>query len=344
MSDIVHHPRPSRRSILRAALLLGGAASTPALLAACGGGEPSSSGSTGSAGAAAVGSVRYGYVSLTGVYFPIFAALEQGFFDEVGVEMVTSVSRGSAASVQQVLGGALDVVGTAIDTVAVAIDGGAGLVGVSGLLNAPWNLVAVPDVDDIFDLRGKTVGVTQVGSSLEVLLREMMRGNDIGDDEYEVVGLGGTSERVAALQSGAIAAGLMAQPQDFELLMQGFTSVGYANDYLDMQFVANFVSTAWAEQNREALVGMITAQGQGGQWLADEANRDAALEVLISSTKCSPTAAASTYDLYAERDLFGTAALTPNTSGIDALLQAAQTVDGTAADYFDTTYLDDVSI
>jgi len=236
------------------------------------------------------------------------------------------------------------VVGTAIDTVAVAINGGAGLVGVSGLLNAPWNLVALPEIGDISDLRGKTVGVTQVGSSLEVLLREMMRGNDIGDDEYEVVGLGGTSERVAALQSGAIAAGLIAQPQDFELLNEGFTSVGYANDYLDMQFVANFASTTWVEENRDVLVAMLTAQGQGAQWLAEEANRDAALDVLVAHTKSSPEAAASTYDLYAERDLFSTA-LMPNLEGIDALLQAAQTVgDNTAADYFDTTYLDDVSL
>ncbi|MEQ3549468.1 ABC transporter substrate-binding protein [Pseudonocardia nematodicida] len=328
-------PTLDRRALLRAGLGLGAGLAAAPLLAACGGGAGEPAGGD--------GAVRYAYVSLTGVYLPVFAAIEQNYFADAGVTFEPSVTRGSAASVQQILGGAIDCAGTAIDTVAVAINGGADVVGVSGLLNAPWSLIAVPGVTSFEDLRGGSIGVTQVGSSLEVLLREMMRANGIEDGEYEVVGLGGTTERVAALNSGAIAAGLLTQPQDFELVGSGMGSLGYADEYLDMQFVANFVERGWAEANPDTVTGMLTAQTRGAQWLADPANRDASIALLSQYTNAGPEAAAATYDLYVEKDLFATA-LEPRFDSVDALLSAADMGENRgAAGYFDTSYLESVS-
>ena len=56
--------------------------------------------------------------------------------------------------------------------------------------------------------------------------------NGLGPDAYDLLIVGGTRERYAALKAGSINAGLLSQPQDFQIVDEGFPHLALSTDYL----------------------------------------------------------------------------------------------------------------
>lgn len=95
-----------------------------------------------------------------------------------------------------------------------AIAAGANVIIVGVTLDTlPFQLVAVPEVVSIADLRGTTIGINRLGGSPHLVLRYMLRhgGLDV-DQDVRVIQIGAQPERMAALRAGAIQATLLIPP------------------------------------------------------------------------------------------------------------------------------------
>jgi ABC-type nitrate/sulfonate/bicarbonate transport system substrate-binding protein len=149
------------------------------------------------------------------------------------------------------------------------------------------------------DLRHKTVSVGGLTDVTLYFLRVMARRNGLADQDYDLLYGGGTPNRFAQLLSGAVAAAMLTNPQDFVALAQGFVDLGSVPQYLPHWAQNNIlVDTRWATQHRADVLAFLRAHIRATRYFYDPANRDDVIAILAKYTKTTPDIAAKTYDLY----------------------------------------------
>ena len=246
--------------------------------------------------------LRYGQVALVAQFWPIYVAEAQEFFTAEGVTLDNTVFRVSSDATRALSGDSLDIVGTATDSAILATEQGADTISVSGVLNKPvYSLVVRPDVRGYADLRGKTLGVSDLKDGSTILLQRMLEREGLRPDAYDVVQTGGTPDRYAALKSGAIAATMLSQPNDFQAVAEGYPSLVLVSDVIpDYQFTSNVVRRNWAQANEPALARFHRAYARACQWLYDPGNKNEAVRILVDKLKTTDELARKTYDVYME--------------------------------------------
>ena len=173
-----------------------------------------------------------------GVNLPIYVAQRQGFFAKHGVDINLRYTPNSVYLMTGLLEGRFDIATSSIDNL-VAYQEGQGeapvkvqpdLVAFMGLENGFLNLVALPDVKTIGDLRGKDIGVDALTTGFAFVAREMMERAGIKDSDVKYVGAGGTPLRYAALLDRKFAATLLVTPFDLQAEAKGYTRLGNDRD------------------------------------------------------------------------------------------------------------------
>ena len=124
----------------------------------------------------------------------IYAALENGRFDEAGLEVTPRVPSDPAAPIKLVAAGRADLAISYAPEVLIARDQGQPVTAVAALVPSPLtSLISLPEarIDDPSDLRGKTLataGIPYQEAFLNAILREERI--DPGEVETQNVGLG----------------------------------------------------------------------------------------------------------------------------------------------------------
>jgi NitT/TauT family transport system substrate-binding protein len=179
--------------------------------------------------------LRVAASGLSGNNFAPWAALDGGFFTKhnLVVDDIPDVAA-STTAVQTIVAKDLDVLNIAPNAaIEASLKGAVDLVAIA---NPPpgtgfW-LYAAPEIRSVQDLRGKTVGANQVGSStyfaVEYAMRE--RGLEVGRD-FEVLNIGGVPAQLAALQQGQIQAAVLSAPTTVRARKAGF------HELLDLNYI-----------------------------------------------------------------------------------------------------------
>jgi NitT/TauT family transport system substrate-binding protein len=167
-----------RRSLVIAVLC----AAAVLAIGACGDDDDDSGG-----GGGATTTLSVSYVPYVGAA-PFILGIEQGFFEERGLEIEDKQGPAPAPIMAQVVSGQLDIGFTTIPALIAAVDGGAPLQAIApfdGIIDPDSPQVAILVKEDSgiaspADLEGKSVGVVALESELDVLLHEVVR-RDGGD-------------------------------------------------------------------------------------------------------------------------------------------------------------------
>jgi NitT/TauT family transport system substrate-binding protein len=84
-----------------------------------------------------------------------------------------------------------------------------------GINTLYWRFFTTPNIKTINDLKGKTLGVTTIGSQEDSVVRFILRDRGlIPDRDFAVVAVGGAPTRLAALSKGVIQGSTFIPPQD----------------------------------------------------------------------------------------------------------------------------------
>ncbi|HLI27939.1 MAG TPA: ABC transporter substrate-binding protein [Chloroflexota bacterium] len=311
------------------ALLLGcagrGQAPTPSTAPA----TPSPAGNTPAPAAAQASTpplqtLRYSLQTHAATHWAVYIAQQKGLFAQQGLELDMTVTQTAARSIQFLVSDALDLASTSAGSMIKANEQGADLVIVSGLNNnVVYSLVAQPDLPSFAALRGKTIGVSDLADGSTVLMRKLLRANGLADNDYEIVQVGGTSERYAALKSGGVAAAMLIQPTDFRAVREGFRQLGMTSEVVtNYAFIVDIVRREWARQHEPLLLAYLRARIAADRWLYDPANREEALAILMDTLKATPEDATATYDLLVRQFQIYSHAAEVNLSGLRTLLEA----------------------
>jgi ABC-type nitrate/sulfonate/bicarbonate transport system substrate-binding protein len=206
-----------------------------------------------------------------------------------------------------VISGSIDVgLGNATQLV-LSVDKGANVAAVAiGGANQPYHLMAVPSVKTLADLKGKNLALADSVDIYDDVVRQIFKKNGLDmDKDVNVIYGNGSTQRFAAILSGAIQAGLFPPPLDADLASRGFTSLAYTPDfYPNLPISVNAVNRGWAAANADTLRRFLRARSDAIKWLNKPANEDAAIQILMDQTKVSKPAAQVAYDYYIKKKQF----------------------------------------
>ncbi|MHA6323991.1 ABC transporter substrate-binding protein [Roseivivax sp. CAU 1753] len=216
---------------------------------------------------------------------PIFAALEEGFFDAEGVAVEIELTPSSIYQAEQVSAGAFDVAMTAFDNV-VAYTEGQGAAGpdvdpdyvvVMGATQLELSLIVAPDVTRFEDLRGRSIALDAKDTGFAFVLTEMLERAGLSKNDTDYVAVGATPQRWHSVQAGAHAGTLTIEPFTTLATRAGFNVLQKSTDILrSYQGGVMAANRGYLRDHKNALAAFMRGYLTALDWVRDPANRDAA--------------------------------------------------------------------
>jgi len=168
--------------------------------------------------------LRVAYAAITAAFSLPWVAKEAGIFQKHGLDVELVYIAAGSRAVQTLVGGSIDV---------ACIGGPAGvdakLAGADTVyVGIPVNkvlvfTVAAPQIQRIEDMRGKSIGVTRIGTVTDFFTRLYLRQNGlVPDKDVMIRQAGGLPEIVAALKAGQIHGGTFGFPAVLHARAAGF--------------------------------------------------------------------------------------------------------------------------
>ena len=147
-----------------------------------------------------------------------YIAEDRGLYQKYGVDADLVFISSSTTNVAAVVAGSVKVGNISGGALANAAVGGADLVCVGSFINTlPYELVVSESIKSPQDLKGKSVGISRVGSSSDVAARVLLKALGLEPDkDVAILQIGGSPERAASFRTGRIA-GFPAPPGTVEL-------------------------------------------------------------------------------------------------------------------------------
>jgi NitT/TauT family transport system substrate-binding protein len=136
-----------------------------------------------------------------------FLAQDRGFYKKHGLDVDLLFIQSTTTSVSSLLAGDVQVANASGGAVASAVVAGGNLVMVACYLNSlPYELVVNEAIKSAEDLKGKSIGISRLGSASDVAARVLIRGLGLEPDkQVPIIQVGGSSERASAFRVGRIA-------------------------------------------------------------------------------------------------------------------------------------------
>ena len=136
-----------------------------------------------------------------------YLAQDRGFYKKHGLDADLLFIPSTTTSVSSLVAGDVQMANASGGGVASAVVAGADLVLISCYLNSlPCELVVGESVKSVEDLKGKSVGISRLGSASDVAARALIRGLGLEPDKQVLImQVGGPAERAASFRTGRIA-------------------------------------------------------------------------------------------------------------------------------------------
>jgi NitT/TauT family transport system substrate-binding protein len=285
---------------------------TLVLAAACGGAPAASSPSPtvgGSSAASATPTPKpspfklvVSYSNIIGDELPLWSTKEGGFFEQNALDIGDLQNIASAQGVPAVISNNVQVAQVGGSEVLSANAEGADLVVIAQLAGVyPFVLEVSAAIKTIADLKGKKVGVSQVGSSSDIATRAALKKMGLDPDkDVTIQPVGSAAQRTAAMLSGAIDAGVSQPPDSLAVEKAGFHVLyDLASQKLPSANTSVVVTRTFMTANKAVVQRYVDSIVQGIKKM--KADRQFGIDTLKKYFKSTDDVAmAATYDFYAQ--------------------------------------------
>lgn len=176
--------------------------------------------------------VRLSTPTIAITQIPFTIAQAKGFYREEGLDVEVIVIRGQLG-VTALLGGSVDYTTASGSIIAAAVRG----IGVKLVLivdsKPSFDFVSDPKIRSVRDLKGRAIGISSRGGSVDLLTRLALERNGLDPDkDVTLLVIGTQTEMVIALKTGKISAALISPPRNQLLYRDGFYKLASSGDYL----------------------------------------------------------------------------------------------------------------
>ncbi len=152
---------------------------------------------------------------------------EQGHYKAQNIDIEITAFSGDARMQQAFTAGVIDIGLGSGASMGFAVKG-VPAISVAAIADRPLNMAMVmdPKIKSVDELKGKRVAVTTAGSLTDWLARRLSVAKGWGPTGYEVLPMGDTRTRLAAMKRGDIAAFVTATEVAINLEQQGLATIG----------------------------------------------------------------------------------------------------------------------
>jgi NitT/TauT family transport system substrate-binding protein len=167
--------------------------------------------------------MRMAFTSLSSVMCPPWIARELGIFHKYGLDVEVIATPTGVEGMNALIAGELQFLQISGGTTASAALGGADVMVVGTTLDAlVQSLMARPEIEKAEQLKGKSVGITRFGTSIDVGARMALKHFGLlPEKDVAIVQVGGMESMVTALQTNRIQAGILSYPAITQALKLG---------------------------------------------------------------------------------------------------------------------------
>jgi ABC-type nitrate/sulfonate/bicarbonate transport system substrate-binding protein len=179
--------------------------------------------------------VTINYPARTGTTWPLYIAKEAGYYEKQGLD-VKLVFAAHPAGIAMVTGGEAVMTNYTLEQAMQASSRAGTFTAVaSSFKKSLFELMAAKNISSVRELRGKTIGVTQLGDAPYNYTIGLLQKSGMTSRDVQWVALGGdVNARAAALLAGRVDATMLTAPAYFKLEEQGFKGLGNISDYDDI--------------------------------------------------------------------------------------------------------------
>ena len=234
------------------------------------------------------------------VHIPPYVAKEVGFFAEYNIEPEFVTFEGGTQTLRGSVAGGLDITGTSSDPAIIAAARGAGTKVLGSYSHRLSQSMAVQgDIKSCKDLKGRKIGIQEVGAFNEVMSRAVMATCGLTPKDVQYIPVS-TKGRVAGLLSGQIDTAILHVDQalvakkkkpDLNILVNLWEPLP------KWLYAAYIAPEKEINENRQLYIDMIAALIKANRYIYN--NKAKIVEIATKYTQQDADIVAQTYDILA---------------------------------------------
>lgn len=275
--------------------LVAAAAAGLLVLTSCGGGEGAPAEGETAAQDGGLTEVSIGVIPIVDVD-PIYLGVQEGIFEDHGLDVELTLAQGGAAIIPAVQSGDFDFGFSNITSLVIGKSKGLPLQVVApgpqttGEAGDDFSSLLVPedsDAESIVDLEGQRVAVNTLNNINDTVLKEGMRQEGGDRDSMDLVEVA-FPDMGGQLESGNVDAIMAVEPFATMAMNEGAQEIysPYAQPIEDLTIAAYFASTDRIEEDPETVDAFIAAMKESQQYAED--HPDDAKAILSEYTEIEP--------------------------------------------------------
>ena len=240
-------------------------------------------------------SLRLAYISGGFPVWALFVAQSQGLFEAHGVQCNITHTGSSTVQMQGLREGRFDVGCQLPDHVVRAGLNGTPLCVLAAQSHAPdVALVASSIIRSLAELKGHRIAVDGARSGYALLLVQLLSSMGLSSNDYQLVEVGDSQQRVQAMRSGEFMASFINPPLDKALVNDGFVRLKTTRQAFP-NYPGPVVAARrdWADAHPELAKGFQSAWTAAWQWLMNPLNDSQAIEIALKHLGAEAPAAQS---------------------------------------------------
>ena len=227
--------------------------------------------------------IKVGY-PLGGSASYFWVAYRSGSFEKHGLKLEPIYIRGGLMGIQAALSGDLPLQLQGASTVVAAWAQGAKEFQFIGAVGnrLDYVLVAHPSIKRPEDLKGKRIGVSQLGSSTDFIARVAARRIGLNPDkDIQIVGIGGQGDRWTALTTGQIQASVFQSPFTLKARKAGYPAfIDFSKEDFEYTVAGPVTLRSFIRSERETIMNFMRGLADGMDFYRDDKNKDRVIKYL----------------------------------------------------------------
>ena len=213
-----------------------------------------------------------------------WVAHRSGSFEKYGLKLEPIYIRGGLMGIQAALSGDLLLQLQGASTVVNAWAQGAKELQFIGAVGnrLDYILAAHPSIRGPEDLKGKRIGVSQIGSSTDFIARLAARRLGlIPDKDVQIAGTGGQGDRWTALTAGHIHATVLQSPFTLRARKANYPIlIDFSKEDFEYTIAGPLTIRSFIKSDRETVMNFMRGLADGMDFYRDEKNKDRVIKFL----------------------------------------------------------------
>lgn len=251
--------------------------------------------------------VKIGIPGFSAMSFVTFATEAKGLFKEENIKPELIRVDPPSQTIQALVAGSIDFSVTSADVAIRAIEKGAKIkIIMSEVDNAPFSIIGALKIKELTELKTKAIAASNPTDGASVLLRYALQQKNLSyPQDYDILTVGSSNERISALKTGGVSAAILAQPFDFTAMEENFPLLARINEILP-SFSYMVVSTSENSiNNKKDMIRAFSAARQKMiAYIYDDKNEQEMSNLLKERSKVSDDAAKKTIQLFKKSNSF----------------------------------------